>query len=70
MTAPEYQVVVSFRVGPRMRTPMDNWIHDLRDALRLWAEDNSDGIAPGSLDVAIREIGASGESSAIEGAGP
>jgi hypothetical protein len=56
-----YQIVVSFQVAGPLRPwlgipPLDA----LRDDLLTWAEAYSDGIATGTLDIAVREHGAGG----------
>jgi len=65
MSAPEYHVVVSFRAGPSLgwSIELDRWDVErmVRHAvLRSWGD-------VAGLDVAVREIGATGESSADEG---
>jgi hypothetical protein len=61
----QYQVVVSFRVGSRMRSPLDRWLGNLRSYVTQWANLNADGLE--GLDVAVREIGAGGEQDEDEG---
>jgi hypothetical protein len=65
-TQGQYQVVVSFRLGRPLSVDGVACMM-LHEGLRAWAS-NHGGLA--DLDVAVREIGADGERSVIEGAGP
>jgi hypothetical protein len=63
-----YQVMVSFRVNGPFTQP---WTWDeLWFAIRRWGDEFAHGVDRESESHAVRKVGAAGEQSQMEGAGP